>query len=64
MLLSYAFYDRATLLELTKRSSMKPDISRIRLNLLTQNAESIFLALPHRLHLLIEKTIYGNAGEI
>ena len=55
MVTTQLFHQWASLFKLSERCSMKPYITSIRVNLLTQYANGIALALPHLLHLLIEK---------
>ena len=55
MVAADAFHERATLLKLTQRGSMHPDILRVVLDLLVKYAPGVMLAFPHRLHLLAEE---------
>ena len=61
MLLADALHQRATLLKLTERSGMKPNVLGIRIHLLFQQLESLSLALPHLAHLLAEQAGYCYA---
>ena len=56
MFLAYSFHKRPTLLELSERRRMEPDILGIVVNLVGESGQSPSLALPHGLDLLAEQT--------
>ena len=64
MLTAKLLHQRAALFELTQRSSMEPHVLRLWIHLLSQDAESLSLALPHLAHLLVEATINRHTQEV
>ena len=64
MQLTKAFHNRTSLFKLAQRGSMKPQVSCIRVYLLSEQAECIALATPHLPDFAVKKTGDDNAQHV
>ena len=64
MLLADALHQRASLLELSKRGGMNPNVFGIGIYLLAEDVEGLVLPPPHLSHLFVEETGDDHSQEV